>query len=110
MPARRARPPPGLHAVAETSQLLTGGLIRVRLRYELSLVLSLPVRSFPVQSWLLGGHMSMRIQLWCPPGRRRWAWPSRQVATAAFASIALVLTALAAGVAATNASAASCGT
>src|SRR5215472_12333172 len=54
--------------------------------------------------------MNMRIQLRCPPGRGRWAGRSRRAATAAAAGIALVLTALVTGVAATNASAASCGT
>jgi hypothetical protein len=54
--------------------------------------------------------MNMRTQLRSSPGRGRWAGLSRRAATAAFTSIALVLTAFAAGLAAPNASAASCGT
>src|ERR1051326_5707286 len=85
---------------------LTRGCIRVRLRHELS-----PVRSLPVSpsGWPFGGHMSTRIRLWSR-GRGRRAGPSRRAALAALASTALVLTALVAGWAPTNASAATCGT
>src|SRR6266545_773859 len=52
----------------------------------------------------------MRIQLRCPPALGRRARPSRQAVTAVFTGLSLVLTALVAGLAAPNASAASCGT
>jgi hypothetical protein len=54
--------------------------------------------------------MNMRIPPRRPPGSGGWAGPSRRAATAVLAAIALVLTALVAGLAAPKASAASCGT
>ena len=54
--------------------------------------------------------MNMRIPPRRPPGSGRWAGPSRRAATAVLAAIALVLTALVAGLAAPKASAATCGT
>jgi F5/8 type C domain/Putative Ig domain len=54
--------------------------------------------------------MNMPIQPRCPPALARRARPSRQAVTATFTSMALVLTALVAGLGAPNASAASCGT
>src|SRR2546423_11270061 len=54
--------------------------------------------------------MDMRIRLRCAPGRGRSVEPSRRALPAALAGIALVLAALAAGLAAPNVSAASCGT
>ena len=54
--------------------------------------------------------MNMRIPPRRPPGSGRQAGPSRRAATAVLAAIALVLTALVAGLAAPKASAATCGT
>ena len=54
--------------------------------------------------------MNMLTQLRCPPGRGRWAGPSRRAVTAVFAGIALVLAALVTGLTAPIGAAASCGT